>query len=204
MIAETAFTLSRAALRGRSMGVLACAAFGALWASSALSLGAPTLGNVGYVVIALITGSLLSLAIGMLRRSRQMSTAHDPAQPAQRRTNRCFLAIFAAEIVLINIVAVVLNHHHALDYLMPTIAIVVGLHFYPLASLFRVPRYHVTATVMTVAALIGVLALAAHAPSDTVNVSVDAVCALTLWITGVFSWRSTTPSAQAVGGSRLS
>jgi low temperature requirement protein LtrA len=197
MIAETSFTLSRAALRGRSMGVFACTAFGALWASSALSLGAPTLGTVGYAVIALITGSLLWFAIGMLRRSRQMSSANDPAQPAQRRTNLRFLAIFAAEIVLINIAAVVLNHHHALDYLMPTIAIVVGLHFYPLASLFRVPRYHVTATVMTVAGLAGVLGLAAHAPSNTVNVSVDALCALTLWITGVFSWRSTMPVAQA-------
>lgn len=196
MIAETSFTLSRAALRGRSMGVFACAAFGALWASSALSPGAPTLGTIGYALIALITASLLWLAVGMLRRSRQMSTANDPAQPAQRRTNLCFLAIFAAEIVLIEIAAVLLGRHHAIDYLMPTIAIVVGLHFYPLASLFRVPRYHVTATVMMVAGLVGVLALAAHAPSVTVNASVDALCALTLWITGVFSWRSTTPSAQ--------
>lgn len=197
MIAETSFTLSRAVLRGRSMGVFSCAGFGALWASSTLSPGAPTLGAVGYAVIALITASLLSLAIGMLRRSRQMSIANDPAPLVQRRTNRRFLAVFAAEIVLINIAAVVLGQHHAIDYLMPTIAIVVGLHFYPLASLFRVPRYHVTATAMTVAGLVGVLALAAHAPSDTVNVSVDALCALTLWITGVFSWRSTTPSAQA-------
>lgn len=204
MITETSFTLSRAALRGRSMGVFACGAFGALWASSALSLGAPTLDTVGYAVIALITGSLLWLAIGMLRRSRQMSSADDPARQAQRRTNFRFLAIFVVEIVLINIAAVVLDRQHAVQYLMPTIAIVVGLHFYPLAPLFRAPRYHVTATVMTVAGMAGVLALAAHEPSATVNVIVDALCALTLWITGVFSWRSTMPSAQAANGSRLS
>lgn len=196
MMTNNSFTLSRAALRGRSMGVFACTGFGALWACSALALGPTALHNAGYLVVALMTGSLLWAMLDMLRHSRQMTAASDPAPLARRRMTGRFLGIFAAEIVLINIAAHVLNSQHALQYLMPAIAIVVGLHFYLLAPLFRVPIYHVTATMMTLAGVAGVIALALQAPAGSVNAFVDALCAITLWATGFVSWRSTTQPAD--------
>lgn len=76
---------------------------------------------------------------------------------------------------------------------MPVIAIIVGLHFYPLASLFAAGRYPVTASVMTLAAIAGSALLASGGPADLINAAVELVCALTLWTTGFASWRSTGP-----------
>ncbi|MEP6899948.1 MAG: hypothetical protein ABI870_15595 [Rhodanobacter sp.] len=191
MYKATLRILSRASLRGRSMGVMVCAAFGALWASSAIAIWWPAAGNAGYALVALITGVLLWIAIGMLRRSWYLTAANDPALAVRRSTTRRFLGIFAAEIIAINIAAYALGTHHAVQYLMPIIAIVVGLHFYPLATLFHVPHYHVTATVMTLAGLLGVVVIASSGPAHATNAFVDAICAATLWVTGVFSWRST-------------
>ena len=199
MHAATLRTLSRSSLRGRSMGVMACAAFGALWASSAIATWSPVAGHAGYALVALIAGMMLWLAVSMFRRSLRMTTADDPALAARRHTTRRFLGIFAAEIIVINIAARVLDTHHAVPFLLPIIAVVVGLHFYPLAPLFRAPHYRVTATVMTLAGVAGVLALASSRPADATNAFVGAICAATLWITGFVSWRSTLRTANASG-----
>ncbi|WP_158883761.1 hypothetical protein [Rhodanobacter sp. L36] len=183
--------MTRSALRGRSAGVMACGLFGALWANSSLSFGPSTLRNVGYVVVGLITCMQLWGSFDLRRQSRQITVANDPPSSVQKRTTRLFFAIFAAEFILIFAAANVLASQHATQYLMPVIAMVVGLHFYPLASLFRARQFYVTASVMTLAGLVGVLALSAHVTSNPVNVVVDAICAATLWLTGLYSWRST-------------
>lgn len=196
MITDASISLTRSALRGRSTGVVACGLFGALWANAALSFGPPALRNVGYALIVLITCMELWGALDLRRQSRQV-TANDPPLSVQKRTTRWFLAIFAAEFIIIFAAANVLVSQHATQYLMPVIAMVVGLHFYPLAPLFRARQFYVTATIMTVTGLVGVLALSAHVSSNPVNVVVDAICAATLWMTGLYSWRSTVRLARA-------
>jgi hypothetical protein len=99
--------------------------------------------------------------------------------------------IFAAEIVAMNIAAYVLSGHHLEQYLIPAIAIIVGLHFYPLAHLFRAPRYHITASLMTLAGIGGGVFIARGFATALVIAGVGAICAITLWVTGLASWLST-------------
>ncbi len=101
--------------------------------------------------------------------------------------------IFAAEVIAMNIAAWWLAGHQRQAFLMPVIAIIVGLHFHPLASLFAARRYHVTASVMALAGIAGCALLAGGGPANLINGAVELVCALTLWTTGFASWRSTRP-----------
>lgn len=190
MNANATAMMTARALRSRGLGMFACAAFGAFWASTALSMWPVTAAAIGYGVTALMTGGLLVAAIRMIRRSRQLSSADAAMSSRQRRTGTIFFAIFAAEIIAMNIAAYLLASHHLMPYLMPVIAIIVGLHFYPLASLFRASRYYVTASVMTLAGVAGAVAIASGVAANPVNATVEIVCAITLWSTGVVSWRT--------------
>jgi hypothetical protein len=190
MTTHVASMHSASALRSRGIGIFACAAFGAFWATTALSAWPVISVVIGHALIVLMTGSLLIVAAAMIRRGRRPASSGDMPSSAQRRVGRVFGAIFAAEIIAMNIVAYLLVGHHLTAYLMPAIAIVVGLHFYPLAPLFRAPQYHVTATAMTLAGVIGIVLLATGLTANPVNAMVDIVCAITLWVTGFASWQS--------------
>lgn len=181
-------------MRGRGLGLVVCSAFGAFWASSSRTEWPSAFVVAGYALIALITAALMTAGVALMRRSRQRPRAIDASAAQQRRTGTFFLAIFAAEIVAMNVVAYALARHHLMQYLIPAIAIIVGLHFYPLARLFRAPSFHVTATVMTVAGIGGVVFIAGGLAADPVVAVVDIICAITLWCTGFASWISTVRS----------
>ncbi|WP_458072145.1 hypothetical protein [Rhodanobacter sp. BL-MT-08] len=182
--------LSAPALRSRGLGMIACACFGAFWAGTAVATAAVSYAAAYFFVIALISTWLLIAAVRLLRRSRHMTALSDTVAPAQRRTRWLFFAIFAAEIIALNVVANLLVSHHRISYLMPAIAVIVGLHFYPLAKLFRATRYYATATVMTLAGIGAILALNSGLAVSPVDVTLDIICALALWLTGLLSWRS--------------
>lgn len=182
--------LTAPALRSRGLGMFACASFGAFWACTAVLTAATSYSSIAYVAIALITVSLLIAAVRLMRRSRHMTSLSDSVSPSQRRTRWMFFGIFAGEIIALNIVASLLVSHHLVAYLMPAIAIIVGLHFYPLARLFRATRYVATATVMTLAGVSGSAFLASGFAANHVNTTIEIICALTLWLTGFVSWRS--------------
>jgi hypothetical protein len=179
------------AMRSRGYGTLACAAFAAFWANSSRPLWPIAFVTAGYAVIALITLALLIAGIELVRRSRQLPRAIDASPQQQRHTGRRFAVIFAAEIIAMNIAAYVLSGHHLEQYLIPAIAIIVGLHFYPLANLFRAPRYHITASLMTLAGVGGAVFIACGFATAPVIADVGALCAITLWVTGLASWMST-------------
>jgi len=170
--------------------ILACAIFGGFWASAAISTAAIGPAIVAYILIMLITASLLVAAVRLMRHSRHMRSLSDDVSPSQRRTRWIFFAIFAAEIIALNIVANLRVSHDLPAYLMPAIAIIVGLHFYPLAKLFRATRYYTTATVMTLAGVAAVIALAIGLAANPVDAALEVICTLTLWSTGFVSWWS--------------
>lgn len=97
---------------------------------------------------------------------------------------------YSAEIIALNIVANVLLSRHRIGYLMPAIAVIVGLHFIPLAKPFRANRYYATAAVMTLAGFAAMLALGSGLAVTHVDVTVDVICAMALWLTGLISWRA--------------
>lgn len=189
-----------AALRGQGTGMLVAALFGALWAHAALTAEpALQVWPVQIVIIAVSVALILAGLATFLRGRRLAKTPGNPALP-QRRVWRKFLLVLFLEIVAMNLVVWQLGTHDLMTCLMPAIAIIVGLHFFPLARIFRAPHMQVTASVMTLAGIGAVLAMAWGAQPSLANAAVDVVCALALWLTAGITWSRLRTDPVAAGG----
>lgn len=192
------------ALRGRGIGLVVCAIFAALWANWARSLltGSPAAYVwAAAVIVAVFSGALLLAGVSMIRRGRRLSQATGIGDTTPRAMRKKFIWVLIGEIVALNIAAYFLIGHHMAQYLAPAVAVVVGLHFLPLAKIFRSPHLVATAAVMTLAGILAAVAMATGSPAPTANVIVDLACAATLWGTGFATWRrthkATAPGAAA-------
>ena len=77
------------------------------------------------------------------RRSAALPASRlDPEE--QRQAGRTFGRVNAAQWAAIVLIAVVLGRLHLDAYTPAAVTVVVGLHFFPLARLFRSPQHHVT------------------------------------------------------------
>ncbi|HKZ10118.1 MAG TPA: hypothetical protein VJL61_05345 [Rhodanobacteraceae bacterium] len=180
------------ALRGRGIGIVVCAIFAALWANWARPwlMGAPaSWAWAAAIVVAVISGALLLVGVSMIRGGRRLSKATGVGDMAPRPMRRGFTLVLIAEIVALNIAAYFLIGHHMAQYLAPVIAVIVGLHFLPLAQIFRAPHFFATAVVMTLAGVVAAAAMATGSPGVAANGIVDLACAVALWGTGFVTWR---------------
>jgi len=171
------------------MGIFASAGFGAFWAVTALSACRGGFIVAGYLFTLAMLAALVVAGGQLVRAARRDGLPENGDPNARRRMRHRFLAIFVAEVVAMNVVAWWLWPRHMAS-LVPAIALVVGLHFYPLASLLRAPHYRLTATAMTLAGVAGIAAIAMGCDGSTCNALVGAFCALVLWTSGFISWRS--------------
>lgn len=143
---------------------------------------------VAILFVVAISGTLLVAGVAMIRRGRRLSLATGMGDTAPRSMRRKFMLVLVGEIVALNVAAYLLIGHHMVQYLAPAVAIVVGLHFLPLAKIFRSPHFFATAAVMTLAGILAVAAMATGSPATTANGITDLACAITLWATGFVSW----------------
>jgi hypothetical protein len=194
--------ITPSALRGRGIGTVVCAIFAALWASWArpLLVGSPAAwAGVMALIVAVVSGVLLLAGASMIRRARRWSKTTGMGDAAPRAMRRKFLLLLIAEIVALNIAAWFLIGHHMAQYLAPAIAVIVGLHFLPLAQTFRAPHFFATAAVMTLAGTVAAAALATGGAAVTTDGILDLVCAVTLSGTGFVSWRGMRKAAFGEG-----
>lgn len=180
------------ALRGGGIGIVVCAIFAALWANWARPLLTDLPMAWAWTAVAVVTaisGALLLVGVSMIRRARRLSHATGMGDAAPRRMRRGFALVLLAEIVALNIAALLLIGNHMAQYLAPAIAVIVGLHFLPLARLFRASHFFATAIVMTLAGIVAAAAVATGSPAATADGIAELVCAIALWGTGFVSWR---------------
>lgn len=163
----------------RSIGILLLLGFGLVWLLVGIvNLGLnwpPTVGlALAYLGSGVVTASLL-------RRFVRITVA--PMQPEdawQRRFNR--VGLFQALAILL---AVVLLVSASLPQLIPSVVcLIVGAHFFPLAAIFNIPLYRITATALCIAAVAG-LAVAVTEGREMSQTLVGIGAALILWSTGV-------------------
>ncbi|MFE0673402.1 hypothetical protein [Streptomyces sp. NPDC058867] len=84
----------------------------------------------------------------------------------------------------------------------PLVAVVVGLHFLPLAAVFEQPRLRVPAALLVAAGASGLAVWLSDGPDASVRLAVGLVSALSLW--GVAIWTVTgTASAAEPAGSEV-
>lgn len=131
-------SIPRIAVSGIGSGALLMALFTTMWALIA---------NYGYHnrdhhVIAVLFIALAVLfvvyALDIFKKAKQFPAATSDADIAEKkRTGKWFGIIFGLEGIAIPIaVNIVIFLHHP-ELVIPSIALVVGLHFYPLARVFK-------------------------------------------------------------------
>jgi hypothetical protein len=170
------------ALKGRARGVIVGSLIAFGWAAYGAS-GLPS--SARYILMigaALVSAALIVAGVGLLRRARSMPTATSAQLLASKRTWRWFWLNLVGEIVLLNIAVNLLAAPDLRKYWIPAISIVVGLHFWPMASFFRTRSYwYVGAAMMIVGVLASFLIAYQYAAASTI-VCVEAFCnAIILW-----------------------
>jgi hypothetical protein len=149
--------MDRNTLFGMSTGAVMFA-FGIVWLLLGLFRGRPSPRwlRVSLVVV----GVTLATSIAVLTmRAFKLPFDLVPPTPQQLALNReiarHFYLVLGFELGSIFLAVVVLNLIHYPDYILPGIALIVAVHFFPLAALFKAPVYYGTALGGCAIALVG-------------------------------------------------
>lgn len=133
-------------MRGRAIGVLILTGFGTVW----MTLGLRAMGRDS-VWTASLTGAfallLVVMGLRLLRLARELCRAALRTED-EARVRRMFAAVNIIQWVTIAVAIVVLNLLHETAYTVPAIAIILGLHLYPLAASFRHAQHYVTGALL--------------------------------------------------------
>jgi hypothetical protein len=143
----------------------------------------------------LVTFAFLAMGGLLLCEVRALPKEPYPEDGARGRSIvRGFGIIFGLEIVLIALASTLLSIFPLSRFIAPTTALIVGIHFIPLARLFRINVGYVTGTLLCVLALIALVALLVGVPlagSSPYHWSlfVGIGATLVLWLTDLFMMR---------------
>jgi len=143
------------AIRGMASGVFFMAIFGTLWALTGImglqGWGVPLL----LVVTAAICIALIISGGSLIKASGKIKDpVSETGQRIGKRMKFWFNIIFVTEGVAIAITIAVCNAIRQPELIPLIIAIIVGIHFFPLASLFRVRLYYYTGALLCLLAII--------------------------------------------------
>jgi hypothetical protein len=187
MITES---VSPAVIQGYAAGALIMTFFGSFWGSMSM-FGL----DAGYriwliLVVLLVTIPLAYSSIMLIREAHHLPYTSTPAGEARGATMRKWFGIIAGiEFATIAIASFLLGRAGRDELIPLVIALIVGLHFLPLANVFEVPAYYVTGIAMSVLALVALVAIflgwtlgAAYAWAAIVGVG----SALILWTTAFY------------------
>ena len=168
-------------LRGNGNGAIIVTLFGAAWIGVAVHEMPASL-----IICALLPALLLvAWGVNVVRAANRLRASEPPLNPAEATAEsvvgKRFAWIFGAEGVAILIAVNVLANIGKSAFLLPTIGVIVGLHFLPLAKLFQY-RLYFWLGILQVALCLGT-ALALRSRVAALNTAVGLEMGLTLWIT---------------------
>lgn len=192
---EASLSVSRAAVRGIASGVFFMSLFGMLWAYTGI-MGLSGWGMPFLLVIAVAIGIALCIGgIFLMRASRELTkeVSEPPEFLDGRRTRYWFNFILAAEGLAIAIAIAVCRAISHTELIPPVIALIVGVHFFPLAPLFQVRLYYLTGTLLCLIAIFTMvfMPLEVGVGEYQINTFMSVVglgSAFILWGTGLAIW----------------
>jgi hypothetical protein len=138
---------TRRKANGMISGLLVCLGFGALWLLMALGFwpARPFWSEPAVLAAAVLLGGWIFVRAPSIQRIAQYDT-----KPPRAYTGAIFAAVVALEcIAILAAVNILIALHHE-DLQTFAIAAVVGLHFLPLAWLFRVKSYYWAGAMMVI------------------------------------------------------
>ena len=172
---------------GRAFGAMMFALFGAAWLAGWCWFAQPE-HPVLYVLVAAAAAAIFVRAWRTYRRHR-VADAPTPAGPQERRADRAFMLINAAQWIAIVVGINVLNNTGLGHWDVPWAILVVGLHFVAL-----VPVFHRRSHAATGAALIGLAVvyplLAVGGPDNPIGLLGTG---LILWASALWAIRPAPP-----------
>jgi hypothetical protein len=179
-------------LLGYAIGVAIGAMFGAFWAELAAKRLPPILSTTYDVITLLMVAALAIGAVRLVLVARRSPAPRDPVNAEQPRVGPgmwwLWMLVSLAEAVVIGQVLNLLATHHLHAYMLAAVAVIVGLHFFPLSRIFRAPEYMLAAVAMTAVGCIAISAMAAGfdlgGPARW-NIVIGTVCATAIWGTCV-------------------
>ncbi|MFP8782362.1 hypothetical protein [Planococcus plakortidis] len=144
-----------AAIFGTANGVFFMAIFGTLWAyTGIMGLQWPGGTQTALLIIALLIGIALCITGFLLLRSGRKFSGTSAGSKSGKKQRNAFNLIFAAEGIAIAIAIFVCNATQITQLIPIIVALIVGVHFFPLASLFGVRVYHLTGGLICAIALV--------------------------------------------------
>jgi hypothetical protein len=168
-------------MRGMVGGAAILTLFGALWCIVALAFW-PARPAWGIPAASAATLLLLVVCILRLAASAQMPQSNDPAAAAKgKRAGMIFGIAFGVEAGLIALSSSLLARSGLGEWIPVAVALIVGVHFLPLAYVFEVPLYYWTGA-LTVLGVLGCLLI--HSISLRL-LCVGLVMAAVLWLTAL-------------------
>jgi hypothetical protein len=167
---------SAAQLKGRAIGALICGIFGAVWMFEALYFGAIAT-PACLTVIALFAAAFVVWPAAKLVSVRHLAYSAGGGNWAS--VSKAYWTVVAVEWLACIVAANVLNNTRHGDLTPQFIGGIVGIHFLPLAKIFKAPIYNWTGTAM----VLGVLASLAIPAGPVRNIVACGVSGLTLWVT---------------------
>ncbi len=191
---QTSSIIPGFAVRGVASGVLFMAFFGTLWASIGVG-GLQGWGGSWLSLIVLLVGIALLLgSISLFFASRRLPNQEADVDASQgRRTGLWFIITFALEGILIGVASGICNALHRFDLFFPVMALIVGVHFFPLAALFHVKLYYLVGTLLCMLAIITLFTVPEHVQLGGQQLTAQWVvlgfgAAFVLWGVGVGLW----------------
>jgi hypothetical protein len=170
-------------LAGRATGAMFFFVFGAVWLegwATKAEAGAPA-----FAVIAVLALALLAVAWRRYRRYAP-ALAREKGTPERRRAKRVFNIVNAVQWTAIFIFAQVLINLGKGAWIIPMAIAVIGLHFLPLAHVFKNPPHYVTGLAMVAFAGLYPL-LASGGPTSPVGLL---GAGLILWLSAAWALRA--------------
>ncbi|MGA2048903.1 MAG: hypothetical protein ABSG96_14495 [Terracidiphilus sp.] len=167
-------------MRGRAVGAIVCAGFGAYalyWWTQAAIQGErrPWFGAIAAFTAILVVWGIANLA----------TLRHAPRVALDKRLVRSYrigyVLIVAIEGAAISVGGPILGHFHRPDLYGQWVGAVVGIHFFPLAKLFKMPLYYGTGAAISLAAFGSLLI----SPTPLRSAISAGGTGMALWITAV-------------------
>jgi len=176
--------MGRIALIGMTTGATVMFGFGIIWLLIGL-LVAPS--STGLRLSLLLAGIALGVSVAKLGlRASRLPRDIVPPTPDQIAAGRAIGLrsglVFGVETAAIVLAVALLNVIHYSGYIPCAIALIVGVHFFPLAPLFKAPIYYVTGFLGCAIALAGVFATDAVLRQKVGSISFG----LLLWATAAW------------------
>lgn len=159
-----------------------------------------------------LVGVLLALAVyiaggvGVIRVTLRLP-GDPPRTPEVRVMLRRFYLVVTVEVIAIMVVNGICAGTQHLELLVPLDLLIVGIHFLPLAWIFRVPRYYWMGGLFCLVIAFTLVLIPVHAQvgaADAWFVIPTFGCTLVAWATAAFNLREVTISLSAHDTNRSS